>query len=543
MKRKIAAIFAADIAGYSRLVAEDEEETLRRLAAYRAVVDDFISRAGGRIFNTAGDAVLAEFPSAVEAVRCAIDIQESLRTRNMAYPPSRQMSFRIGITIGDVVERDGDLLGDGVNIAARLESLAEVGGICISRSVHEQVANKLSVQFADIGAQEVKNIPTPVHAYMVAMRREDGTYATPQVKKKKPAAPGSRPAWLWPVIVMVIAVTAISVRGFLNFTKMELASERRERSHASRTEPSLPSPVASAQQDPAALPAAAAAVPPSAAPSVAGDRFAADGVPFVADRARLFLANEYANATDYKAVALNISGVVSSVSSQPSEEIAKSAALDQCQKRADTSEVKRPCEVYAVGDKVVYPHGRPPVPALPWIRRDSLIERPFATKDVPMLREAAKARLETAFAPARKSKSLAIGPAGQFYFNVGLETVQESVRRSLELCGAAVGVPCMLVAVDDVFVVPVPTLMRAIGFFHPAADSSIPADARDDVVRRLAEAPTGWSAVAVGSAGRPGLGLKATNEQDAINGAIAECAKRDGSCRVIAIGPFTVAPN
>jgi class 3 adenylate cyclase len=544
MKRKIAAIFAADIAGYSRLVAEDEEETLRRLAAYRAVVDDFIVKAGGRIFNTAGDAVLAEFPSAVEAVRCAIDIQESLRTRNMAYPPSRQMSFRIGITIGDVVERDGDLLGDGVNIAARLESLAEVGGICISRSVHEQVANKLSVQFADIGAQEVKNIPTPVHAYMVAMRREDGTYATPRVKKK-PLASASRPAWLWPVVVMVIAVTAISVRGFLNFTRMELASERRERSHASRTEPPLPSPVASAQPDPAALPAASAAPQPSTAlPSTPSTgKFAADNVPFIADRARLFLANEYANATDYKAVALNISGVVSSVSSQPSEEIAKSAALEQCQKRADAGEVKRPCEVYAVGDKVVYPHGRPPVPALPWIKRDSLIERPFATKDVPMLREAGKTRLESAFVPARKSKSLAIGPAGQFFFNVGLETVQESVRRSLELCGAAVGVPCMLVAVDDVFIVPVPALMKAVGFFYPATEPSITADTRDDVVRRLAEASTGWSAVAVGSTGRPGLGLKAANEQGAIDDAIADCAKRDSNCRVIAIGPFTVAPN
>src|SRR5712692_5987417 len=183
MKRKIAAIMAADIAGYSKLVAEDEEETLRRLESYRAVFQDFVARFSGRIFNTAGDAVLAEFPSAVEAVRCAIDVQESLRTRNMAYPPSRQMSFRIGITIGDVVERDGDLLGDGVNIAARLEGLAEVGGICVSRAVHEQVANKLSVQFADIGAQEVKNIPTPVHAFMVAMRREDGSYSMPQVKK------------------------------------------------------------------------------------------------------------------------------------------------------------------------------------------------------------------------------------------------------------------------------------------------------------------------------------------------------------------------
>src|SRR5207248_7094696 len=127
------------------------------------------------------------------------------------YPPSRQMSFRIGIAIGDVVERDGDLLGDGVNIAARLEGLAEVGGICVSRAVHEQVANKLSVQFADIGAQEVKNIPTPVHAYMVAMRREDGTYSTPQVKKV--AKPQPAPNWMWPLVVGVVSVVAIGVAG------------------------------------------------------------------------------------------------------------------------------------------------------------------------------------------------------------------------------------------------------------------------------------------------------------------------------------------
>src|SRR5271166_2729718 len=169
MNRKIAAIMAADIAGYSKLVAEDEEETLRRLSSYRAVFDDFIARGSGRVFNTAGDAILAEFPSAVEAVRCAIDVQESLRTRNLAYPQSRQMSFRIGITIGDVVERDGDLLGDGVNIAARLEGLAKPGGLCVSRTVYEQVSNKMSVQFADIGEQEVKNIPSPVHAYMLSL--------------------------------------------------------------------------------------------------------------------------------------------------------------------------------------------------------------------------------------------------------------------------------------------------------------------------------------------------------------------------------------
>ena len=167
MRRKIAAILVAHIADYGRLVAEDEEQTLRRMASCRTTTDDFIAVAGGRIFNTAGDAVLAEFPSAVEAVRCAIDIQESLRTRNLAYPGSRQLSYRIGIGIGDVVERDGDLLGDGVNIAARLEGLAEIGGICISRAVHEQVAGKLSARFIDIGARQVKNIPAPVQAYIV----------------------------------------------------------------------------------------------------------------------------------------------------------------------------------------------------------------------------------------------------------------------------------------------------------------------------------------------------------------------------------------
>jgi len=169
VKRKIAAILAADIVGYSRLVGDDEEDTLRRLAGYRAVFSDFVTRFGGRIFNTAGDAILAEFPSAVDAVRCAVDTQESLRTRNLAYPPSRQMYFRIGITIGDVVEREGDLLGEGVNIASRLEGIAPVGGICISRAVYESVTNKMALKFADLGQQQLKNIPDRIHAYAVAL--------------------------------------------------------------------------------------------------------------------------------------------------------------------------------------------------------------------------------------------------------------------------------------------------------------------------------------------------------------------------------------
>src|ERR1700754_2421568 len=213
MRRKIAAILVAHIADYGRSVADDEEETLRRMASCRSTIDDFIAIAGGRIFNTAGDALLAEFASAVEAVRCAIDIQESLRTRNLAYPASRQMSYRIGIGIGDVVERDGDLLGDGVNIAARLEGLAEIGGICISRAVHEQVTGKLSARFIDIGARKVKNIPAPVHAYVVATwddGRSSGAQATATPVRAK-----STNSWVSVALIGVIALCAVTAAFFL----------------------------------------------------------------------------------------------------------------------------------------------------------------------------------------------------------------------------------------------------------------------------------------------------------------------------------------
>jgi adenylate cyclase len=551
MKRKIAAIFAADIAGYSRLVAEDEEETLRRLASYREVIDDFIAKANGRIFNTAGDAVLAEFPSAVDAVRCAIDIQESLRTRNMAYPPSRQMSFRIGITIGDVVERNGDLLGDGVNIAARLEGLAEVGGICVSRAVHEQVANKLSVQFADIGAQEVKNIPTPVHAYMVAMRREDGTYATPKVKK--PASKlAAAPVWMWPLVVAVVSVVAILVTGFLYNTKLKqtvtAAAAPAATPSAAPADAVAPSPMptqmAKAPMAPMSPAGAAMAPMPAPSPSAAplSGKLAADSVPFINERIRNYLAGDYSASGDYKAFALNIGGFTGAALNQPTEEAARNMALEQCQKRADAAQSPRRCELYAVGNDVVYTHGKPPMPPQPWVRHDAMTERAFVPKDFPMVRDPAKVRLENMFVPAAKSRAIALGPGGQYFMVLGASSVDDSARRSLESCGAIAGMACLIVAVDDNFVVPIPTLLRITGFFHAASNASIAADARAEVVRKLADG-MGWNAVAVGTAGRPGLGLKAADEQTAVNSALADCAKRDSDCHVIAIGPFTVGPT
>jgi adenylate cyclase len=167
VRRKLTTILAADVAGYSRLMGDDEEATLRILKAYREIIDGLIARHEGRIFSTAGDSVLAEFGSAVEAVRAAISIQEELKVRNAELAEQRQMKFRIGINVGDVMVEGDDLFGDGVNVAARLEGLAQPGGICISGSAFDQVKNKLSIGFEDIGPQAVKNIAEPVPAFRV----------------------------------------------------------------------------------------------------------------------------------------------------------------------------------------------------------------------------------------------------------------------------------------------------------------------------------------------------------------------------------------
>lgn len=210
LKRKITAIMAADIAEYTRITAEDEDETLSRLHAYRQVFDDLVVRAGGRVFNSAGDSVVCEFPSAVEATRCAIDIQESFRTRNLSYPAHRQMHFRIGISIGDVVERDGDLLGDVVNIAARLQALAEPGSICVSRSVQEAVVNKTSVPSLDMGHRAVKNLPYPVHVFRIDVKRP-GAEPAGADKATDPAPTAFRPAASWMLAGIVIVAAGVSL--------------------------------------------------------------------------------------------------------------------------------------------------------------------------------------------------------------------------------------------------------------------------------------------------------------------------------------------
>jgi adenylate cyclase len=161
--RRLAAILAADVVGYSRLMGADEEGTLAALKAIRSkLADPKVKDHRGRIVKTTGDGLLIEFASVVDAVRCAVELQEGIAGHNAEVPAEKRIEFRIGINLGDIIVEDDDIYGDGVNIAARVEALADPGGICVSRVVHDQVRDKLDLAFEDIGEQQVKNIARPV---------------------------------------------------------------------------------------------------------------------------------------------------------------------------------------------------------------------------------------------------------------------------------------------------------------------------------------------------------------------------------------------
>src|SRR3954449_8666533 len=194
IERKLAAIFATDVAGYSRLMGQDEVGTLRTLAAHREIMDRLIGEHRGRIANTAGDSVLAEFPSVVDAVQCAVQIQQALAEANDGVPEDRRMSFRIGVHMGDVMIRSGDLLGDGVNVAARLQALAHPGGICLSGEAHQYARKVLPLAYADLGHQTVRNIEEPIRAYALGPVRLVGSETGPPKESSQTSSLPNRPS-------------------------------------------------------------------------------------------------------------------------------------------------------------------------------------------------------------------------------------------------------------------------------------------------------------------------------------------------------------
>jgi len=195
VKRRLTTVLCADVHGYSRLMEADEAGTLSELRRHRTAMTRLVERHDGRIVNTWGDAVIAEFASVVEAVQCAIEIQQEIASTEPDPSPSRRMRFRIGINLGDVMVDDADIYGDGVNIAARLQELAEPGGIVISAPVYEQVRNKLSVGFDSLGEQPMKNV-APVVSYRVAMGGGDSARARVPVRESPPRPDDQPPGWM-----------------------------------------------------------------------------------------------------------------------------------------------------------------------------------------------------------------------------------------------------------------------------------------------------------------------------------------------------------
>ena len=207
-ERKLAAILAADIAGYSRLMEADEEATLNALRGHRELVDKLVAAHRGRIFSSAGDSVVVEFPSAVEAALCAVAVQREISLRNESIAKNKRLDFRIGINIGDVVVEDGNLFGDGVNVAARIQALADPGGICVARNVHDQIRNKTGFALEPMGDFQVKNIATPVAVYRILLEGESGRlrfgrWMAPLRRYRRTAA--------GLVVVLLVAAAALAI--------------------------------------------------------------------------------------------------------------------------------------------------------------------------------------------------------------------------------------------------------------------------------------------------------------------------------------------
>jgi class 3 adenylate cyclase len=253
-KRKLSAVLMADVVGYSRLMGEDEAATLKILNVYHGVMADLVNQHRGRIVDAPGDAVLAEFSSVVDAVQCAVAVQKELEARNAELPENRRMQLRIGINLGDVIEEGDKIYGDGVNIAARLEALADPGGICVSRTAFDHIETKLPLGYEFLGEKTVKNIARPVGAYRVLL--EPRVTVVGELVQRK-----TRPGWRMKALVaagLVVLVAAVS----LAVLKSGWLSPRPEKQAAPAPTPQAPAPpLSQAVPGPVAPPAPQAATP------------------------------------------------------------------------------------------------------------------------------------------------------------------------------------------------------------------------------------------------------------------------------------------
>jgi adenylate cyclase len=397
--------------------------------------------------------------------------------------------------------------------------------------VFEQVSNKLSVQFADIGEQQVKNIPNPVHAFTVALTGADDDGGP---RKRLVATP---------LIAALAGAAAVAIAAVVYVLAVPPAAKHPP---AVASAPAVPPPPAVTAAPPPVPQPPSASQPPggTAVPATAPrepTKLIAEHVPMVSDRDRASIRDFYLSAPGHKALAISPRRALF-LTGQPSEESAKVGALAACQKATDATPGPRfDCELFAVGDVLVSPKVLPPLPPEPWLMSNPAAERSFALADVPLINNYARDSIAQRYVPGPNHKALALGPTGHIGYYLNQASVAEAARRALEFCGLRGGIACKIIATNNMFSVAVPATMKVTGFFQPALDPGIAPGEREDIARRLAGNPEGWNAVAIGIRGRIGFALKAASELESTSGALADCGARDRDCRVIAIGSFSVA--
>jgi len=533
--RRLTTILAIDVVAFSTMSARDEEHALALLGQRMDTAGTLVRQHRGRVFKLTGDGLLAEFASPVEAVRAALEIQEAMRAANAPAGPDNQLNLRIGVNLGDVVESGDDLMGDAVNVAVRLESIATTGGICISSSVYDQIIGKLMLGAEDIGEQHVKNIPRPIHAYRLTV---DGAAAAALHPASAAAKSMPRARFLL-VGAVVAALAAAAAAG-----TWHLRNERPPAADAG-------GPAGTALAEPPPPQAAAVTVPPSPPPAApppppavpAVRPFVVADVPFVPDFRRRALES-YARAEGAKAFAINVRGHFAVATRRIDDATARRIALDECNRRvqkevAVVRDYDR-CTVYAVGNDVVWtfrPPAMPPPPYVPATRPQPPI--PFDPATAPLLNENARKGLAEHYLKAERNRALVLG-RNHFDWWSPSETEADAVRRNLQICGHLTGRPCVIYAIGNEAIVRTPQRLRPVDVFVPHDIANIDETQREALYRYLIA--DDWRAVAVSRNGPIGIVSGRPSERAAIDDAVRECARAGGTeCAVAAVGPFLVA--
>jgi len=546
--RRLTTIVSIDVVGFSTMSARNEEHALDLLGARMATAEAIVKHHRGRVFKLTGDGLLAEFVSPVEAVRAALETQEAMRSANATADQDNQLILRIGINLGDVVESGDDLMGDAVNVAVRLESIAPHGGICVSSAIYEQIVGKLTLGAEDMGEQHVKNIPRPIHAYRLT---SEG--ATPVVAVAPAAAKRPSRLVMGAGAVAVLAIVAIGGAWLLH-EKSESAVPAAQTAAAPAASPAPPpAPAAAAPAVPAAAPAAPPASDPNEMPAptldptVTGPRiYDAADVPFVPDFRRRTLEN-YAQADGSKAMAINVRGFFSVATRRVDDPTARRIALEECSKLVHREvPIVRPidrCMTYAVGNNVVWTYRTPPLPPPPYVpaaRPSPAIV--FDPATVPLLAgETARKNLADHYVTSDRKRALVLG-RDHFDWWSPSETEADAIKRNLQVCGHLTGRPCVVYAVEDQVLVRTPQLHKAINIFTPQAVTNLDSRQQEALDRYLVA--NDWRAIALARNGRLGIVSGRTSESAAASDAVSECARAGGTeCAVLAIGPFVVAPK